>query len=39
MYHDACHVNVDAHDIVPVKYGIKGEPVIGGVGGFHLDTL
>jgi hypothetical protein len=24
---------------VAVDYGLKGEPVIGGVGGFHLDIL
>jgi hypothetical protein len=37
--HDTCHVHIDAQDVVAVNYCIKGEPVIGGVGGFHSNGL
>jgi hypothetical protein len=37
--HDPCQFHIDAQDVVAVDYGIKGEPVIAGVGGFHLDIL
>jgi hypothetical protein len=37
--HDPCQFHIDAQDVVPVQSGLKGEPVIAGVGGFHIDIL
>jgi hypothetical protein len=39
VQHNARHRDIDTHYVVGADDGVKGESVIGTVGGFHLEVL